>query len=758
MQILPLIIIYAGAMLLATILAALGWQRRHYRGGRTFSLMMAALAFWLGCHILALLDPTPVGTLRWMTLQYGGIMVMAPSWLLFALAYSGQWWRTTRWMRRSVFILPAILYACALTNESHGLWWTSATLDLRRSYVYLYTTNGPLFWLHAVYGYLCTFTGIVLLSIAARRLSGPSRTYARLVLVAAIVPPIGNLLYLSENGFIGAEDPTPLLILVAGVMIFYAMIRYRAVDLAPIAEREIFSLLPDGVLVLDTSATVASHNDLAARMLALPPGQLLGQRLEPLARTSPLIAELYQLVSTHITTQTRLINYEHHGELRGLEVRMQPLRTRNGAIAGALLVLRDTTERLRLEQARTRNLAQIETLNAITRAANSASTTDQLLDMMLQKLMEQEWWDDITVGIVNGEGSLEIVASSPGAETINTARLVVFRTALEGQQPRIIHATDEALPADTAHLFAATGLQTLMLVPLVDQGRSLGLLSFGNHKERPIAEELLRLAETLGELTTDAIVRIRLYEEVQRANNLKSAFLATMSHELRTPLTSIIGYVEMLQRGTYGQLGERTREPLAFMRYSSVTLLNLINDILDFSRMEAGFLTIDLQPVQATRALYNVIGALRPQIEEKQLTLELQIDPDLPPVQANTARLEQVIANLITNAIKFTPRGTITIQARQHSNTLRISVSDTGIGIAPEDQEVIFKEFHRVEQRQNRKVGGTGLGLAISRRLVQLMQGSLTLESTPNHGSTFHIDLPLAVLSASPPTVMEVNG
>jgi signal transduction histidine kinase len=423
-----------------------------------------------------------------------------------------------------------------------------------------------------------------------------------------------------------------------------------------------------------------------------------------------------------------------------------------------LLVLRDTTERLRLEQVRTRNLAQIETLNRITRAANSASTTDQLLHMMIHKVVEQKWWDVIAVGLVNSEGSLEVVASSPNDETINTAHLVAFRTTLEDQQSRIIYATDETVPADTAHLLGSTGLQTLVLVPLVDQGRSLGLLSFGSHKEQPIAEELIRLAETLGELTSDAIVRIRLYEEVQRANNLKSAFLATMSHELRTPLTSIIGYVEMLQRGTYGHLGERTREPLAFMRYSSVTLLNLINDILDFSRMEAGFLTIDLQPVHASRALYNVIGALRPHIEEKQLSLELQIEPDLPPVQANTARLEQVIANLITNAIKFTPSGTITIRAGRHNNGLRISVSDTGIGIAPEDQEVIFKEFHRVEQQQNRKVGGTGLGLAISRRLVQLMQGSLTLESAPHRGSTFHIDLLLAVVSASPATVMEVNG
>ena len=152
----------------------------------------------------------------------------------------------------------------------------------------------------------------------------------------------------------------------------------------------------------------------------------------------------------------------------------------------------------------------------------------------------------------------------------------------------------------------------------------------------------------------------------------------------------------------------------------------------------------------------NVVAALRPLMEEKQLALEQLIEPDLPPVQANIARLEQVISNLLSNAIKFTPHGTITISALRYEQGLRISIADTGVGIAPSDHEEIFKEFRRIESRQSRKVGGTGLGLAISRRLMSLMHGTLTLESSLGAGATFHCDLRLAVLdSAQPATVME---
>jgi signal transduction histidine kinase len=216
-----------------------------------------------------------------------------------------------------------------------------------------------------------------------------------------------------------------------------------------------------------------------------------------------------------------------------------------------------------------------------------------------------------------------------------------------------------------------------------------------------------------------------------------------VSHELRTPLTSIIGYTEMIQRGVYGPPGEALREPLGFMRQSSMTLLRLINDLLDLSRAEAGHLEIDLAPVSVLNAVANVVGQLQPQISERGLNFDFVVPPGLSPVMGNQARLEQVLRNLLSNALKFTERGTVSVSARQVGDQLHLSVADSGVGIAPEHQELIFQEFRRIEV-PGRRIGGTGLGLAISRRLVDLMGGSLSLESTPGLGSTFTVTLRVA--------------
>jgi signal transduction histidine kinase len=181
-------------------------------------------------------------------------------------------------------------------------------------------------------------------------------------------------------------------------------------------------------------------------------------------------------------------------------------------------------------------------------------------------------------------------------------------------------------------------------------------------------------------------------------------------------------------------------EALGFMRVASLTLLRMINELLDFSRAEAGFLRVDLAAVDLLHVAANVVGQLRPQIAERGLDFALEIPPGLPLARGNQTRLDQVLTNLLGNAIKFTDRGHVIVRASRHGERVRLVVEDTGIGISPEHQELIFQEFGRVET-PGRRVGGTGLGLAISRRLVELMGGSLTVASVPGIGSTFTVEL-----------------
>jgi signal transduction histidine kinase len=270
----------------------------------------------------------------------------------------------------------------------------------------------------------------------------------------------------------------------------------------------------------------------------------------------------------------------------------------------------------------------------------------------------------------------------------------------------------------------------------------------------------------------------RALEEARGAAVLKSQFVATISHELRTPLTGIIGYAEMLEMGLYGPLDEQLVEPIERISHSGHNLLQIINDLLDFSRLEAGKLDLREEPFAISDLLAQIKGTCAPLAQAKGLVLneEFAASP-LPLIWGDAPRLRQVMLNLLSNAIKFTKLGTITLSVKAKPATTAdtiiaslapghfgvplsgrhppiedwvvISVRDTGYGIAPEDQQLIFEEFRQVDGGYNRMVGGTGLGLAITKRLVALMSGAIHVASSPGSGSTFTVILPLKGVDAA---------
>jgi PAS domain S-box-containing protein len=246
------------------------------------------------------------------------------------------------------------------------------------------------------------------------------------------------------------------------------------------------------------------------------------------------------------------------------------------------------------------------------------------------------------------------------------------------------------------------------------------------------------------------------------ANRAKSDFLAKMSHELRTPLNSIIGFSEILETESAGALNEKQRRYVANVLVSGRNLLQLINDILDLSKVEAGRMELAPAPFAVEHALEQVREMVAPLADKKRLALELVLPDTLPPVHADEAKLKQILFNLLSNAIKFTPEGgRVTMSAVSMPGTgngsphahgeVQIAVSDTGIGIAPENLDRIFKEFEQVGADSNRHSQGTGLGLALTRKLVELHGGRVSVESRPGEGSVFRFTLPCAAPDASAP-------
>ena len=231
--------------------------------------------------------------------------------------------------------------------------------------------------------------------------------------------------------------------------------------------------------------------------------------------------------------------------------------------------------------------------------------------------------------------------------------------------------------------------------------------------------------------------------QLSRASEFKSEFLAKMSHQLRTPLTAIIGFSDVLLGGLDGDLNAEQKEDLTQIHVSANVLLQLVNDILDLSKIEAGKIEMAIADVELQYVVDQVIATMFQIAESKALKLTATLSPAAKVVQADPDRLREILTNLVSNAIKFTPNGSVTIRSAPVDGMAEISVIDTGIGISPEANERIFEEFRQASDQISKAYGGTGLGLSIARRLAELQGGRMGVESAPGKGSRFWFTLPM---------------
>ncbi|HZG52166.1 MAG TPA: hybrid sensor histidine kinase/response regulator, partial [Pyrinomonadaceae bacterium] len=284
-------------------------------------------------------------------------------------------------------------------------------------------------------------------------------------------------------------------------------------------------------------------------------------------------------------------------------------------------------------------------------------------------------------------------------------------------------------------------------VPLVAHNRVLGAITFiAAESERRFNSTDLAFAEDLAHRAALAVDNARLYRDAQEVNRLKDEFLATLSHELRTPLTAVLGWTRLL--GT-GQLDEATeRRALETIERNAQSQVQLIDDILDVSRIIRGKLRLNVRPAQLAPVIEAAVDSVRPAAEAKGIRLQVVLDAGAGPVTGDPDRLQQVVWNLLTNAVKFTPKdGRVQVLLARVDSHLELTVSDTGQGIEEKFLPYVFDRFRQADPSTTRKHGGLGLGLAIVRHLVELHGGTVTVESKgAGQGTTFRVSLPLMIV------------
>jgi GAF domain-containing protein len=294
------------------------------------------------------------------------------------------------------------------------------------------------------------------------------------------------------------------------------------------------------------------------------------------------------------------------------------------------------------------------------------------------------------------------------------------------------------------------GYRALLAVPLVREGALIGGLTVIRKTTGEFTPEVIDLMRTFATQSALAIQNARLFLEIEdksrqleAASQHKSEFLANMSHELRTPMNAILGFSEVLAEGMFGEINDKQAEYLRDILESGRHLLSLINDILDLSKIEAGRMELEPADFDLPGAIDNALTLVRERAGRRGITLGREIDERVGMVQGDERKVKQVLLNLLSNALKFTPEGgRIDVRAALSDGMAEVSVADTGVGIAPEDQEAVFEEFRQVGTA-DKKVEGTGLGLALSRKFIELHGGQIWVKSQVGTGSTFTFTIPV---------------
>jgi GAF domain-containing protein len=315
---------------------------------------------------------------------------------------------------------------------------------------------------------------------------------------------------------------------------------------------------------------------------------------------------------------------------------------------------------------------------------------------------------------------------------------------------QVADVRDGAQTFQAREVLVRAGYRAALAVPLVLEDRLLGGLTVFRKTPGEFAPEVVDLMRTFATQSALAIQNARLFREIEDksrqlevASQHKSEFLANMSHELRTPLNAIIGFSEVLTDRMFGELNEKQEEYLKDIYASGTHLLSLINDILDLSKIEAGRMELELTDFHLPTALDNALMLVRERAGRRNIALQMSVDERLSEVQADERKIRQVVLNLLSNAIKFTPEGgRIEVGAVPRDGFVEVSVSDTGVGIAPEDQERVFEEFRQVGTAE-KKAEGTGLGLTLCRKFVELHGGRIWVKSQVGVGSTFTFTIPV---------------
>jgi PAS domain S-box-containing protein len=707
---LPLVIV----ALISAALAVYTWRNRRTAGALPMSVLMMTLFLWETSYIFLLAGLDEATKIFWSNIMFIWVIATPLAWLIFALEFTGRktWVNRRRLVLLSIFPITTILII--FTNEFHHLFWTRQWLSTQGGFLILASENGLWFWIHTAYTYILIALGLFLIVRTLLRWPAQYRAQMVLILLATLTPLIANVVTIFQI-FSIQIDLTPFSFAVTGLGLAYALFHHRLLDIAPIARDLIISGMKDGMIVLDASRRVVDINQAAQKILD-PHGikQPIGKPLAEILVQWPGLVERYRGVSE---TENE-ITLGEGDQKRWYELSLFTLKDENKLTLGQVVTMRDITAR---------KLAEEKLYESETRFRQIVENASDLI----YRTDLNGYFTYANPSALHAMGfkdEQEVLGKFYLDLTTPEARHKLKRTYQHQFASRTKNSYHEfpAIAADGSERWFGQNVQ------LIQEGDEIvGFQALARDITAvKQAQQALRIAR----------------DQALEASRAKSQLLSKVSHELRTPLGGILGYAELLQGNTFGELNDGQLKASMEIVESANYLSGMVNELLDEAQMSSNTATLLMRKFSPFELLQQAASGMDIVAEKRGLQFSTKIDPSMPhELYGDDRRIRQIITNLIGNAIKFTREGSVHVHvSHPDPDHWKIEVTDSGIGIPRDAQSYIFEPFRQADVAVTHDNRGVGLGLSITKQLVELMRGQITVTSEVGKGSTFTVLLPIA--------------
>jgi PAS domain S-box-containing protein len=708
----PFSIAFIIAAVMAVGYATVVSMRKPAPGVAPFIIFLLFLAEWMFARSLEAAGIDLGAKIFWGKVMQFGVVSSGVMWVIFSLSYTGsKWWRQPF----NLFLLvaiPVISLIFMWTNDWHHLYWPDIYFSPGTEGTVLVWEHGPAFWVECIYNYLAMLSGIVVLWRYLLHKKGVYRTQLIVLLIGTLIPVAANIAYLMGLSPIKGLDLTPFAFLITGIVYGAVIFRFRFLDVVPVARSAMVERMPDGILVLNANGGIVDLNPALIKT-----GDMKIEKGKRLEQVWPKLEKSRKALGDGKHSEMTLSS----GQM--MDISVTSLKDREKREVGQLVVLRDITDRRKMEQTLLESEQRYEALveqsneavlivkEGVYRYANRKA--EEIFGYKVEEILGKQ----ITFGI---------------AEEDRKMILERYRARAEGKPAPTISGTISSGPViyelkidrkDGEKRNVEVSVGTIRY-----EGEIANIVTLRDITERKLTQRKL---EALYQEEKE------LHASLQAEMDKRTKYTRALVHELNTPLTSILASGELLE----AEIEDKRLEKLINnIRRASHNLKQRIDDLIELARGESGLLKVNIVPLDIRELLIEEVSESEPIAQEKGLKLELEVG-NLPLVKGDRSRLRQVISSFLHNAVRYAETGKVVVRGTSEGNSVRVEVEDTGREIRKEELERLFDPYQR-RGAEGQELSGLGIGLALSKIIIDLHHGEIKVESEIGKGAKFSFTVP----------------